>query len=141
MNKPLFTNIETITAHSEELKAFLLDGQNLIRWVPEIKLIEKKGNQFYIKRAGPALIKEESISIKEIDGKILYQSTGGRFEYSLEFEFVKEGGKEKIFQTISIPEKLDAMLPVSLLKPVVKKAYGNNLTNLVSIVNDLYKRD
>ncbi|MHC5375197.1 hypothetical protein ACYSNU_15625 [Enterococcus sp. LJL120] len=134
MTKPLFTNVTSTTATTERVRDFLLDLENIARWAPEISSLQNSETGISITRSGHALNAVEEISVTEDDGKIIYHSTGGKLAYDLEFVLESQRQHTQIFQVLHLTEPNFLSIPLSLVKPIIKQAFQENLSRLATVV-------
>ncbi|WP_265459607.1 hypothetical protein [Enterococcus sp. HY326] len=134
MTKPLFTNVTSTTATTERVRDFLLDLENITQWAPEISSLQNSEMGMTLTRIGHALNAVEEISVTEADGKIIYHSIGGKLAYDLEFVLEKQQQQTKISQMLHFTEPNYLSIPLSLVKPIIKQAFQENLHRLAAVV-------
>ncbi|WP_317913256.1 SRPBCC family protein [Carnobacterium maltaromaticum] len=134
MKKPLFTNVTTIKSNEGEVKSFIADITNALKWDSELATVVKENETYHIVRTGNALNEEEYIVVSTDDKTITYHSSGGRLEYDLEFSIVEKDRFIELSQTLIIGEDVDGHIPVKLLKPIAKHAFSKKLDKLAKII-------
>lgn len=88
--KKLFSNSIFIQTNQADLEQLLLNAFELSKWNYAISNIEKIKPQTYaIQRNQPAANQAEEIRVFKEDDRVIYDSTGGRIEYRLEFSFLE----------------------------------------------------
>lgn len=131
--KKLFTNTIFIQSNLERLSTILKSPQNLSKWVPDINSVSPKDDYFLISRSSSALNTFEKISVTSQDNSIIYTSTGGRLEYELHFDLTNKDDKTLVEQTLLVDETL-TKLPLTLLAPIAKHAFHENLSSLERLI-------
>ncbi|MBO0432901.1 SRPBCC family protein [Enterococcus sp. DIV0660C] len=127
MNKPLFTNVVTVNQKKEVVETFLGDLKNILKWNDEIAVVAEVEEGFKIERVSQSLNDSELVKVEHKDNKIYYHSKGNRLNYDVIFECTSLGDKTELSETVYLPENVDSHLPISILKPIVKHAFGSKL--------------
>lgn len=131
--KKLFKNEILIKADKKDFQKFILTAPNWLKWNWAIGKIETVGeNTYAIHRDVDALNKDEIVEIKAVDNKIICQSTTGRMEYQLVFELTDQAGLTKVTETLYPTNNLQ--LPLTLLAPIAKHAFNQNLQVLKELL-------
>ena len=131
--KKLFKNEILIKADKKDFQKFILTAPNWFKWNWAIGKIETVGeNTYAIHRDVDALNKDEIVEIKAVDNKIICQSTTGRMEYQLVFELTDQAGLTKVTETLYPTNNLQ--LPLTLLAPIAKHAFNQNLQVLKELL-------
>ncbi|AYE37813.1 hypothetical protein D1B17_03855 [Companilactobacillus zhachilii] len=129
----LFQNEILIKADKNSVQQFLLTAPNWLKWNWAIGKIEPVAkNTYAIHRDVDALNKDEIVEIKALNNKIVCKSTTGRLEYQLIFELAEQAGLTKITETLYPTNNLH--LPLTLLAPIAKHAFNQNLQVLKDLL-------
>ena len=132
--RQLFTNSVVIKGSKKMIGEFLSQAGLLMKWNPAISDVKKIGeNSFAIHRDGDALNKDEIISITKTNGRIVYTSTDGKLEYRLVFDLTDENGQTLVKEAMLITNENYLHLPLTLLAPIAKYAFNQNLNILRQI--------
>ncbi|WP_057754031.1 hypothetical protein [Weissella kandleri] len=137
MNEKIFENESETVASFEKVENTLMDLNNLLKWVPDVTVVDGVGNDEYkyiVRRHDNAFNDYEEITIKNEDSNIIYISQKGNIEYNLIFNIHNDGGKTRIKQALYITNQGKIKLPLKILSPIAKKAFKSNLNNLVKLV-------
>lgn len=137
MNKKLFTNATIIKANQNIIYKVLKNPEYLLKWIPDITNISKSNDEnltFTIIRSSSSLIPREVIKITEKNNTVIYNSINDRLEYQLIFSFLNTENEDTKIQEELIIQKNNLYLPLKLLSPIAKRAFQNNLENLVNFI-------
>jgi len=130
----LFTNSLLIKVQTETLAKILLDMSSLMQWNPGIaEVSELSEDSFAIHRTVAALNKNEIITLSQTDNQIIYQSTGGKLAYQLIFTLSGVKNYTTVVEKMFVADKNNLNLPLTLLGPIAKHAFNQNLQSLKEI--------
>lgn len=138
--KKLFTNEIKVLADKEMVRQLLLDANYLMRWNPTIGQVEGiSDNKFVLYRNQMAVNQQEVISIHQETNKIIYQSDGKNFSYTLVFRIESdESQMVRVSEDFFVIEVIK-ILPLSLLKPVIQRAFNKNLLGFKNLAEQVTK--
>ncbi|WP_311407677.1 hypothetical protein [Liquorilactobacillus uvarum] len=139
--KELFTNFITINTSLEVIQDLLKNPQHLLEWVPEVQVVEAEENHFHIKRTASALNQQETLTVEATADSIIYHSTGGRLEYDAIFKMTNTGHQMIVEQTLLLKDNVSLLLPTSLLAPIAKHAFKQNLNALKKLAEAVAYQD
>jgi predicted ATPase len=135
--KKLFTNVVMAKASKEQVLTILENPEALLQWVPEVQTVTQAANAFTIHRSGAALNQTEHIAVGKTANQVVYRSTEGRVAYDLIFDLAGEAGGTTITETVYLDETAVPHLPLTLLAPIAKHAFGENLDHLAELAERL----
>lgn len=135
MNDKIFENESETIANVEKVENTLMDLNNLLKWIPDVTVVdEMSNNEFIVRRHDNAFNDYEEITIKNENSNVIYISQKGKIEYNLIFNIHNVGEKTNIKQTLYVTNQDKIKLPLKILSPIAKKAFKSNLNNLVKLV-------
>jgi len=135
MNKKLFTNVVTFQGQANEVLNILTNPTRLLNWVPDIMTVDEVDNTFKITRTDNAFNQTEMITVITTNQSVTYQSTGGRLAYDLVFDITQTDQIVQVSESLFVNPASDNHLPLTLLTPIVKHAFNQNLDGLARIVS------
>lgn len=131
--KKLFTNVVMAKASKEQVLTILENPETLLQWVPEVQTVTQAANVFTIHRSGAALNQTEHIAVGKTANQVVYRSTEGRVAYDLIFDLAGEATATTITETVYLDETTMPHLPLTLLAPIAKHAFSENLARLADL--------
>lgn len=128
--KKLFSNFILIRTNQTDLEQLLLNAFELSKWNYAISNIEKIKPQTYaIQRNQPAANQAEEVRVFKEDDRVIYDSTGGRIKYRLEFSFLENLEKIELRENFFVTSDT-LIFPETLFTPIIKHAFNQNLQAL-----------
>ncbi len=130
---PLFQNVALARVPSERVRTILAHPENLPLWDAEMAEVVPEAGGFHILRHSPALNTEEHVTVTTTADQVIYRSQGGRLAYQLIFTLSSAAKQTTITEALIVPSAESLPLPLSLLAPIAKQAFAQNLQALVTL--------
>jgi len=125
--KKLFTNLIVIEGKRDKVVEILLNIAELSTWNPAIVATKKLTVDSFEIYRHDGINLHEIITVRETADGVTYDSTGGKLEYRLEFSLLNEAGYTKVTENFYVSGKTKLELPLTLLSPIAKHAFNQNL--------------
>lgn len=137
--KKLFENEITISVDKTAVQQLLLNPDGLWQWNPAISRIEKLSKtNFVLYRNQTAINQRELVSIHQEDDQIIYRGVGAGLSYRLIFRVQMIGSLTKVNETFFVIDSFK-IVPLALLKPIVKRTFYQNLFNFKVLAEQVTK--
>ena len=134
MKSALLTNVAAAQVPLPKMRALLQNLGALPSWAPEVVRVTPTATGFRIARTTNALNSQETIVVTTVDHRVTYTSTGGRLRYQLVFELVPVTPQQTTIQErLYLTDMVYLPVPVSLVAPVAKHAFAQNLSRLIAL--------
>lgn len=132
----LFTNTVHSNSSLTKTRDFLGDPENLPRWNSAVQSVTAENdNQFVLYRETGAIIPQERLHIITAESLIIFQSTGGKFDYDLVFELTPSPDFGLTIKESCYLTSRSFSLVTKIITPIIKKAFNDNLTTLKQILD------
>lgn len=130
----IFENEIEVEQSIEMIREYLNNPENLSEWNYAVtKLIKIDDTHYTLFRNYEYGQEEENVVVSSKDDSILFTMSGGRVNYSVEFQTIEiSSGKTRIHETICIDQENSNFVSgmMKLMQPFVKNAFHKNLVVL-----------
>ncbi|GEO58393.1 hypothetical protein [Companilactobacillus bobalius] len=131
--KKLFTNSIEINSNLKTVTDILVNAFTLAKWNYAIsEVTEVSVNEFAIHRDEPAINQDEIMTVEQNDNEVAYVSKGGKLEYQLTFQTFQTNNHVLVTENFYILN--DFSLPETLILPITKRAFNQNLKALKKMI-------
>lgn len=131
--KKLFTNSVEINSNLKTVTDILANAFTLAKWNYAIsEVTEVSVNEFAIHRDEPAINQDEIMTVEQNNNEVVYVSKGGKLEYQLTFQTFQTNNHVLVTENFYILN--DFSLPKTLILPITKRAFNQNLKALKKMI-------